>query len=500
MTTPARVLGSSHLPLVLGFPLAVLGVLRYGGLHGGTLVLEVVAAVLLLIPLSRRPDRTLLVLIVLLPFQKVLLGLALAAGAPAALARGFGSVKELLVAGMVVAAVQHGDRRPLDRLDKAVVAFVALAGLYVVAPLVLHGLFAHVSLTGRITAWRTNCLFPIAFLAARRMPVPPGFRRTAGIAVTVVGLIAAGCALIELVSPTTWSHFLVRVVRIRNYQSVVSGVPQAASDGLTHTTLAGHSVVRVGGTALAPIILGFQLLVPLAFCLERITGIRHRLVHALSVTVVTVAIVATLTRSAILATLLLAIVTLRLSTVRLRPGRVQLGVALALTAIVLAPLAGSSAVAQRTTSAFSGDTSTTAHETNSAHAALLILKHPLGLGLGTGPGVGNRFNAKEAVTSEDAYLQVGAELGIVAMLLFLSFLALTMLELRKRARARGPDAGFAGALLAAGVGFVLGGFFLHVWLEFPTALTFWSLAGVALGREQSATAPPAPVPELVEAA
>jgi O-antigen ligase len=104
----------------------------------------------------------------------------------------------------------------------------------------------------------------------------------------------------------------------------------------------------------------------------------------------------------------------------------------------------------------------------------------LGRGLGTAPGIGERFKVQGHLTTEDAYLQVGNEIGVLSMLSFLGLLLSTIVALARRARSADPD-GLATAMCAAGVGLFVGGFFLHIWLDFATALTFWALAGLALG-------------------
>lgn len=478
-----------RLLLAAAAPLAVLVVTVVGGLAAAAKVLELLVGLLLVGVLARRPDRALLLLVAYVPLQQVLLALLLSAGAPVAMVKALGLVKEAVVAALVVAAVQHRDRRRLDLLDVLGLAYLGLVTAYLLAPLAVPGVFVNLPFSVRGLAWRADALFVVAFLAARRVPLPPRFLRTAGVVVTGVGLIAAACALVEFLAPDLWSTFLIKVAHIRLYRALVFNDVRPPTDELTHILVAGRDVVRVGSVALSPLVLGFLLLLPLAFCLERVQGSRGRAVHLAAAGLVGMALIATLTRSALLGALLLTAVTLRLGVTRLRPGRVQLGVALALAAVLVSPLAGSSAVVERATSTFSGDESAQGHRTSSLAAVGDIVRRPLGRGLGTAPGIGDRFDVSGRLTSENAYLQVGAELGVATMVVFvLLLLALLRALWRQAKRDPAGDTG-ASVLLAAGSGLALGGMFLHVWLDLATALTFWSLAGAALAGARTAAPP-----------
>lgn len=462
-------------------PLLVLVVLALGGLPGGILVLKALLGVLLVGVMSRRPDRALLLMLAYVPLQQLLLALLLAAGAPLAIVKGLGLVKELVVASLVVAAVQHGGRRRVDVVDVLGLVYVGLVTLYLLAPFALPGVFIDLPFSVRDIAWRADALMVVAFLAARRVPLPPRFLRTAGVVVTGVALLAGACALVEFLSPGTWSSFLIKTAHIRIYRALVFHDFRRPTDELTHILVGGRDVVRIGSIALSPLALSWYLLVPLAFCLERVSGRAGRGIHLATAGAVGLTLVATLTRSSLLGALVLTAITLHMGVKRLRPGRVQLGIALALGAVLIAPLAGSSTIADRASSTFSGDTSAAGHKSSSLAAVRDIAAKPLGRGLGTSPSVGQRFDVGARVTSENAYLQVGAELGVGTMVVFV-LLVLALLRALRRRAALDPGGGTgASVLLAAGSGLALAGMFLHVWLDLPTALTFWSLAGAALG-------------------
>jgi hypothetical protein len=145
----------------------------------------------------------------------------------------------------------------------------------------------------------------------------------------------------------------------------------------------------------------------------------------------------------------------------------------------VAPLAGSSTLGQRTIGGFSGGEDTADHWTATRAGFDALVAQPFGRGLGTAPGVGNRFDVSGTLTAEDSYLQVGDEDGVVTMAIFIVLLALLATRLVRAPPDVGGDV-HASALGAAAFALMVGGLFLHVWLDFSTALLFWGCAGIAL--------------------
>jgi hypothetical protein len=103
-----------------------------------------------------------------------------------------------------------------------------------------------------------------------------------------------------------------------------------------------------------------------------------------------------------------------------------------------------------------------------------VAKKPLGLGLGTaGPA---SFYDKQAVITENYYLQLAIETGLAGLLAFMFVTAFLALELWRRRQEL-----TAIPLLAALVGISAINLFLHGWSDTATALTFWALAGTVVG-------------------
>ncbi len=106
-----------------------------------------------------------------------------------------------------------------------------------------------------------------------------------------------------------------------------------------------------------------------------------------------------------------------------------------------------------------------------------IFQNPLGLGLGTaGPA---SFHSDKPLITENYYLQLGVETGLLGLIAFLAWQVLTLkefLHFKSRAVARA----WAGAIV--GIGVV--NLFLHGWADSTLALVFWTIGGVAIGGER----------------
>jgi Kef-type K+ transport system membrane component KefB len=157
-----------------------------------------------------------------------------------------------------------------------------------------------------------------------------------------------------------------------------------------------------------------------------------------------------------------------------RNGRTQLALLLAIALVLGAPLVGQSVLGARTAGVVNGgDSSAPEHLSGLGEGLVTLQRHPLGAGLGTGPGEQGRFGV-DGVTSENAYIEIGNQLGIAMMVLYVAVLLSAI-----RALGRRRDDELGAWLFVGGIGLALGGLFLHVW-NFELALTFWTGVGLAL--------------------
>jgi len=244
------------------------------------------------------------------------------------------------------------------------------------------------------------------------------------------------------------------------------------ADVRTFVTLGGHEFVRASSVMGSPLALGHFLLLPFALALER--AMRGRTRGAIGQAVlIGSGILLTQTRSALLGAGVIILLVLRRSPGRTEQARSRFWLVLVGALVAATPFIISAGMLDR----FSDEGSTTAHQEGFFNGLSVISEHPLGQGLGTSAGVGQRFSTASSV-SENYYLQVGAEIGAIGAVLFVGFVLIVNRELR-RARdetgdplVTGARAGFAGIAVAA--------FFLHAFNNQTVAWSAFAVAGLAL--------------------
>jgi hypothetical protein len=102
-----------------------------------------------------------------------------------------------------------------------------------------------------------------------------------------------------------------------------------------------------------------------------------------------------------------------------------------------------------------------------------VADQPLGHGPGTA-GIVSIQNPTGGLLTENYYIQIGYEIGLIGLGLFIFLQAWLYLELKKRSL---PG---VGVLLASFWGYVLTSMLLHTWTNEAVAITWWGLAGVYL--------------------
>lgn len=104
-----------------------------------------------------------------------------------------------------------------------------------------------------------------------------------------------------------------------------------------------------------------------------------------------------------------------------------------------------------------------------------IAEEPLGCGTGcSGPA---SYYGPRAQISENYYLQLAEQYGIVGLIVWLLLFVLIMRSLYHAAKKQ-P---LALALYIGGIGLTIIGVLLHVWVDDPLSMTWWALAGMIIG-------------------
>ena len=159
---------------------------------------------------------------------------------------------------------------------------------------------------------------------------------------------------------------------------------------------------------------------------------------------------------------------------------------LGVLALIAVPAAAASGVLSRFSLLNDNkDVSTQGHVSGFWDGLDVIRTHPLGLGLGTGAGTGQRFEVQGLTIAENNYLEVGDELGVAAMILFVALTLGLIRQLHRYARTR--DDPLVTAAWAAAAGLAVSAWFLQTWSDFSVSWTFWCVAGAMLGAGARST-------------
>jgi hypothetical protein len=428
----------------------------------------------------RWPGPALLILVVFIPFQITILSTIYRLGAPNALVRPMGGVKELVTVGLTVAMLRHRKRHQWVGIDGLALLFLALTALGFVLPHLLPNTFPPVSFSNQLLGWRGDALFVLLFLAARHAEIPRAWVRRAVIAVLCVSAILVCGAIWESVATSSFNHFFTQTIRVGAYQAdVLHDNSFSGPDLVKHVSLGSLSVLRVSSFLLTPLGLAFFLVLPVCLALAALLRTRPGWWPLPAMLAFAAVLILTVTRSAVLGAALAAMLLASAGLKAKAPGRTRLLILLGIALLAALPLAGSSHLIARSETSVTGtDTSTQLHIQRTTVAFERVFTDPFGSGLGTGAGIGQELQSG-GVISENAYLQVGNTNGLPAMVAFVA-LTLVLIGLLRRKAMRSPGDWWLTALFGAAVGLAVIGLLQHVWLQAPITLTFWGLCGAAL--------------------
>jgi len=104
-----------------------------------------------------------------------------------------------------------------------------------------------------------------------------------------------------------------------------------------------------------------------------------------------------------------------------------------------------------------------------------VANNPLGTGVGSAGPASARNELAEVRIAENYFLQIGQELGLAGILLFISINVMIGRELWRR-----PSEQLAAILLASLIGLTFVNLVSHAWADDTLAYIWWGLAGIAL--------------------
>lgn len=474
---PAR----HELLLTAGVAVVVLAAAAHGGSPESRLVAAVVGLGLLAVA-RRRPGGLLLVAVLVVPLSPVLPAALLRAGVPLAVVSQYGYAKDLVATGLVLAVLGETAAasaphraRALDAVERWAAAYLGVVTLYLVLPVASPG---HVAppFDVRLLAWRYASEWVVLLLAVRRVHIGPRDRGRVLAAVGVLAALEAAACVTERLASTAWQRFLVSGIDVPRYLATTSST-RNLTDLQVHNQFAGLSVVRAEGPALDSLVTGAVCIVLVGTLAPTLVATRLSPRRGLLLAAASVAVVFTLTRSAVVGCIVAVALVLAPRRGVLATARARGTVIVAVLALAAAPVVVGGTFATRLASAFNGsDPSAAQHRSATADALSAATHDLLGSGLGTGPAVGYRFSTA-VVTAENAYVQIALEIGVLGLVAFVGLLVALLREARRRTAA-GTDSGAALGVQAVLAGLLVMSFFLDPWIDFGTLFLIATVAGL----------------------
>jgi putative inorganic carbon (HCO3(-)) transporter len=107
-----------------------------------------------------------------------------------------------------------------------------------------------------------------------------------------------------------------------------------------------------------------------------------------------------------------------------------------------------------------------------------VVDNPLGTGPGSVGVVSSKNDLDAGRLTENYYLQIAGEVGIVGLLLFMAIALLVLVKLYGAYQTNKKDGLIAAALIASFVGISFGGLLNHIWINETVAYVWWGLAGL----------------------
>lgn len=433
--------------------------------------------------LPRIREQLALLLIVLLPFHALLVTVLTKAitgpgHAPmSALAVWKEGLLGLVLMIAVMEIVQKKNYKKIDVLD---VLILCLLGLSLIVSFLTHG-----SLKSFVLGFRYDFIPLITFLILRRVPWSEKFKKSAMNLLLIVGSIIAAYGLLTLILPDSF----FRLLGYSDLHSLyVPGGPIAAFQNI-----GGSALRRMQSTFSGPNQMGLWMLVSLGVGVVRLktqdSGTRK--IILVSCVLCLIAILLSFSRAAWIGAVVIGVTGFRLQASGKWKILLPVACGLCLVAFLFFPNIILRAASSRD------------HLAKPLEAIHIMIQHPLGLGLGTAGPASNRtsdacvsleegadaswatahpqlcvFVGDEQVQPidrtcncpllpENAYLQIGVELGWIGMILFIMLIVLVI---------RLTPYPLRFTLLAVATA----GLFLHVFEDSALSYTLWILIASVL--------------------
>ena len=457
-----------------------LAVTHVGG-HVIELALSVALAFSLGLLIASHPGPSLVFLIVWIGVQQPVLAYLYHLGLPLPIVRPLAGLRDILLLGLMLAGLRafKSEGRRLDRIDKLALTYIGIVCAYAVIPQLASGAVVAQPWNVRFLALRADVCFILLFLSTRYAPISERARRRAFWASVGVGVLLAAVGVYESIAPASWNTFAIQTIGMPRYWiDTINARLVNPNEIIWHGLFGGQVITRAASLLFEPTSLAFFLQLPFALALVAGMSRRPPARAFVAAALLAVGTILTLTRAGMLGLVVIGLVALRGTPRRSSPGRMRIAFLLLAGIVLVMPIVSSSGAGQRLQG--NEDQFGRGHEETIVEGFQRLADRPLGTGLGTAPGIGDRFSIPGKLTSHNSYLQVGNELGIETMIVFIVFFWLVLRTMGRTARGGSEDPSLTFAVYAAGLSLAVGGIFQHVWTVVPVAWSWWALAGLAI--------------------
>jgi hypothetical protein len=458
-------------------------------LYGAVSSMGIAFAVLALLTLGvvvvwRHPAWTAVMLVALVPVNRFLILLVFHYGHSSALTSLAQLWKDLLIAILTFRTLDDlilRRRQKIHYVDVLIAALVALSLLYLIYP----GPTGQIDFLERVIGFRADTWFLFAYFVGRGIVLQRRHVRALLTWLIPGTVIVDVVACIQFAVPNWFNDFFNRlgfsafistqssygdadVIRLRGIPGAAD-LPRASSLLLGDLALSFFSVLAI--------CVGAALLLTA-------TTSKARWGYGAFTAFAFAGMTLTLTRSALIAAtvmlLFMGIVTWRWRLIG------PLLVALVIAAL-LAMASGIIPTSAVSALANPHEASIQAHG-GAIESSLTLLQHnPFGLGLGTTGTIGQRIYGTGAITTENWFLGIAVEIGVVPSLLFVAAsIGVGIEAFLSFRRVKDPSLRCLSlAVLGGSVGFLVLASVLSAWEVPVVSMAFWLLAGVAVGARET---------------
>jgi hypothetical protein len=368
-------------------------------------------------------------------------------------------------------------------MDVLALFFVLIGVVYLIYPGTLDS-----NLLARVQGLRADTVFVLAYFAGRGLRLNRKRVRWIVLAIVPGTLLVAAVAVFQFVAPGP-ANQAFEYLGYSDFVRFQGAIGDAIA--VRNRDLPGaDSLPRASSLLLGDLALAFYQVLTVSMAAAMFYGartLRSAVVTGLFLSLMLATLAMTLSRSAIASSV--GAISIAAVAARSLGRAVMLGI-LGLLVVVLIVLSGYIKLTTIEAMVNLGDASAAKHVAAIQNSLSLIGQYPLGRGLGTAGNIGQQQQGAGAITNESWYLQIGTEMGILGMVVYLAVVVLVMFfSLRQFLKVHDYWLRIITLTVATtALAMLVLGNFLHAWENTPLSMVFWLFAGIAVRAQDLDTA------------